>query len=107
MGGQSPENGAEDVPRAQASSQPRTVKRDLRGDDFEALFNNSNGKEKRKAGWDGEGGNEDDDKGPPNKRMMAKMNLSCPYRKRNPLRFNVRDYHACATHSFANMAHLK
>jgi len=106
MGVQSPEKGEKDVPRAQASSWPGANKQDPGGDSCVALFDNSNGKEKRKAVWDGEGGNEDDE-GPPNKRMMAKMNLSCPYRKRNPLRFNVRDYHACATHPFANMAHLK
>jgi hypothetical protein len=34
-------------------------------------------------------------------------NFSCPYRKRNPLRFNVRDYYVCATHSFADMSQLK
>lgn len=34
-------------------------------------------------------------------------NFSCPYRKRNPLRFNVRDYYVCATHSFSDMSQLK
>ncbi|KAK3935810.1 hypothetical protein QBC46DRAFT_357971 [Diplogelasinospora grovesii] len=34
-------------------------------------------------------------------------NLSCPYRKRNPLRFNVRDHEVCATRSFADMSLLK
>jgi hypothetical protein len=34
-------------------------------------------------------------------------NFSCPYRKRNPLRFNVRDHYVCATHSFADMSQLK
>ncbi|KAK3390621.1 hypothetical protein B0H63DRAFT_492924 [Podospora didyma] len=34
-------------------------------------------------------------------------NFSCPYRKRNPLRFNVRDRYVCATHSFADMSQLK
>ncbi|GAB1319535.1 C2H2-type domain-containing protein [Madurella fahalii] len=37
----------------------------------------------------------------------AFSNFSCPYRKRNPLRFNVRDYYVCATHSFADMSQLK
>ncbi|VBB84279.1 Putative protein of unknown function [Podospora comata] len=34
-------------------------------------------------------------------------NFSCPYRKRNPLRFNVRDHYVCATHSFSDMSQLK
>ncbi|KAL8393810.1 hypothetical protein RB595_003529 [Gaeumannomyces hyphopodioides] len=33
--------------------------------------------------------------------------LSCPYRTRNPLRFNVRDYESCATQGHADMARLK
>lgn len=37
----------------------------------------------------------------------AISNFSCPYRKRNPLRFNVRDYYVCATHSFSDMSQLK
>jgi hypothetical protein len=28
--------------------------------------------------------------------------LSCPYRKRNPQRFNIRDYSACVTPVFRN-----
>lgn len=31
----------------------------------------------------------------------------CPYRKRNPTRFNVRKYHQCALNTFASMALLK
>lgn len=34
-------------------------------------------------------------------------NFSCPYRKRNPLRFNVREHYVCATHSFSDMSQLK
>ncbi|KAK3687700.1 hypothetical protein B0T22DRAFT_378818 [Podospora appendiculata] len=37
----------------------------------------------------------------------ASSNLSCPYRKRNPLRFNVRDHYVCATHSFSDISQLK
>lgn len=33
--------------------------------------------------------------------------LPCPYRKRNPTRFNVRKHHQCALNTFANMALLK
>ncbi|KAM7183048.1 hypothetical protein V8F33_013832 [Rhypophila sp. PSN 637] len=33
--------------------------------------------------------------------------LSCPYRKRNPLRFNVRDYHSCASQPYPDISQLK
>lgn len=31
----------------------------------------------------------------------------CPYRKRNPLKFNVRDYNTCATSCFSDLPNLK
>ncbi|KAK4237349.1 hypothetical protein C8A03DRAFT_34722 [Achaetomium macrosporum] len=78
------------------------------------------GKGKRKADGgsdDGSGlggrdnqGNEGRDVSPASQAYSTKgniTNLSCPYRKRNPLRFNVRDYYVCATHSFADMSQLK
>jgi len=43
--------------------------------------------------------------GGPNKKTCRER-LPCPFRKRNPLRFNVRDYHACAAKSF-DMSELK
>ncbi|KAI1372474.1 hypothetical protein F4677DRAFT_432369 [Hypoxylon crocopeplum] len=33
--------------------------------------------------------------------------LCCPYRKRNPIRFNVRDYEKCANKSYPDMSQLK
>jgi hypothetical protein len=78
------------------------------------------GKGKRKADGGSDDGNgpadrdnqrdEDRDKSstpPPWSSKMNITNYSCPYRKRNPLRFNVRDYYVCATHSFADMSQLK
>jgi hypothetical protein len=79
------------------------------------------GKGKRKADGgsdDGSGlgggrdnqGNEERDASPASQAYSTKggiTNFSCPYRKRNPLRFNVRDYYVCATHSFADMSQLK
>lgn len=32
---------------------------------------------------------------------------SCPFRKRNPLRFNVRDYQTCALSSFPDISQVK
>ncbi|KAB5582225.1 hypothetical protein GE09DRAFT_948216, partial [Coniochaeta sp. 2T2.1] len=32
---------------------------------------------------------------------------SCPFRKRNPLKFNIRDYNTCATSSFSDFTNLK
>jgi hypothetical protein len=34
-------------------------------------------------------------------------NFSCPFRKRNPIRFNVRTHYSCACNSFADFALLK
>lgn len=34
-------------------------------------------------------------------------NFSCPFRKRNPTRFNIRDHGTCALHSFEDFATLK
>ncbi|KAL2193652.1 hypothetical protein P885DRAFT_72040 [Corynascus similis CBS 632.67] len=78
------------------------------------------GKGKRKAdggsddgsGFGGrdQGGNDERDTSPASQAYSSKGNItnfSCPYRKRNPLRFNVRDYYVCATHSFADMSQLK
>ncbi|KAL2164907.1 hypothetical protein VTH06DRAFT_203 [Thermothelomyces fergusii] len=78
------------------------------------------GKGKRKAdgGSDGGGGfggrdreeDEEKDVSPASQAYGSKGNItnfSCPYRKRNPLRFNVRDYYVCATHSFSDMSQLK
>ncbi|KAH7247971.1 hypothetical protein B0J15DRAFT_499055 [Fusarium solani] len=39
--------------------------------------------------------------------QTANQSFSCPYRKRNPWMFNVRDHHICATHSFPTIALLK
>jgi hypothetical protein len=33
--------------------------------------------------------------------------LSCPYRKRNPRRFNVRDHEECANRSYKDISMLK
>lgn len=33
--------------------------------------------------------------------------LSCPFRKRNPSRFNIRDHIACANTSFTDLSQVK
>lgn len=43
----------------------------------------------------------------PNKKRRVEGEYSCPYRKRNPLRFNVRDHEQCANRSFSDMPDLK
>ncbi|KAK4198655.1 hypothetical protein QBC40DRAFT_90097 [Triangularia verruculosa] len=35
------------------------------------------------------------------------QNYSCPFRKRNPIRFNVRDFQSCAVQSFPDIPQLK
>ncbi|OTA99005.1 hypothetical protein M426DRAFT_27915 [Hypoxylon sp. CI-4A] len=42
-----------------------------------------------------------------NKKHRVEGELSCPYRKRNPIRFNVRDYERCANTSYPSMTQLK
>ncbi|KAI1471724.1 uncharacterized protein F4812DRAFT_455832 [Daldinia caldariorum] len=42
-----------------------------------------------------------------NKKYRVQEGFSCPYRKRNPIRFNVRDHEKCANRSFPNMTELK
>ena len=41
------------------------------------------------------------------KKPKAGIELSCPFRKRNPLRFNVRSHQCCSTQSFRDMTLLK
>lgn len=64
-----------------------------------------------------ENDNDDDDSHPPpmrmdgrefSKRVRANEGaLSCPFRKRNPTRFNIRSHSSCALLDFPSMAHLK
>ncbi|KAI1800712.1 hypothetical protein F4811DRAFT_564554 [Daldinia bambusicola] len=42
-----------------------------------------------------------------NKKYRDQEGFSCPYRKRNPIRFNIRDHEKCANRSFPNMTELK
>jgi len=88
-------------------------------DDQQQSGNQGKGKRKADGGSDdGSGlgggrdkqGNDGRDLSPAAQAYSTKgaiTNFSCPYRKRNPLRFNVRDYYVCATHSFADMSQLK
>lgn len=45
----------------------------------------------------------------PKKRKSRNESLrfACPYRKQDPLRFNIREYHACSMNSFGDIAKLK
>ncbi|KAF7543081.1 hypothetical protein G7Z17_g11031 [Cylindrodendrum hubeiense] len=43
----------------------------------------------------------------PNPREDDNLRLSCPFRKRNPHRFNVRDHHSCAMTYFPKFAELR
>lgn len=43
----------------------------------------------------------------PNPREDENLRLSCPFRKRNPHRFNVRDHHSCAMTYFPKFAELR
>jgi hypothetical protein len=39
--------------------------------------------------------------------QSSDMHFSCPFRKRNPVRFNVRDFQSCAVQSFPDVPQLK
>lgn len=43
----------------------------------------------------------------PNPKDDDNLRLSCPFRKRNPQRFNVRDHHSCAMTFFPKFAELR
>lgn len=83
-----------------------------------------NKRKKQTAGRGGAGGGGDDDDGNdasdndgdgflpikrprPNPRDDDNLRLSCPFRKRNPHRFNVRDHHSCAMTFFPKFAELR
>ncbi|KAF6800122.1 ankyrin repeat protein [Colletotrichum sojae] len=70
-------------------------------DDRDDGGSNSNGNDGgRDRNWDSNMGQNA-------KRTKGEVRLSCPFRKRNPLRFNVRDHLNCATQSFQSITLVK
>ncbi|TWU76092.1 hypothetical protein ED733_007688 [Metarhizium rileyi] len=74
------------------------------------------GKRKKQTNREDDGEELTDGEGPgyvPSKRTKSSpredenLRLSCPYRKRNPSRFNVRDHHSCAMTYFPKFAELR
>jgi hypothetical protein len=74
------------------------------------------GKRKSREGGedDQDGDDECDDKvnkrrdsGPSKRPKLDSFRMSCPFRKKNPLRFNVRDYRLCALTVFTDTAELR
>lgn len=68
------------------------------------------------GGVGGAGEDEDEDgndqgaspyEGPPNKKQRRNAGFGCPFRKRNPLRFNVRSHLNCSTQTFSSITLLK
>jgi hypothetical protein len=47
------------------------------------------------------------DDGPCKRSKSDSLRMSCPFRKKNPLRFNVRDYRLCALTVFTDTAELR
>jgi hypothetical protein len=66
-------------------------------------------KENNESYDDAGDGSEDDSEQPKRQKTGDEHdeNLICPYRKRNPLRFNVRTHAQCALRSFKSLALLK
>ncbi|KAK4038911.1 hypothetical protein C8A01DRAFT_47550 [Parachaetomium inaequale] len=59
------------------------------------------------AGGDGSPGGGKRQKVLPTHQQPPDMHFSCPFRKRNPVRFNVRDFQSCAVQSFPDIPQLK
>ncbi|KAH6851352.1 hypothetical protein B0I37DRAFT_373828 [Chaetomium sp. MPI-CAGE-AT-0009] len=76
---------------------------------------NGGGSRKRFNAGDGHGGGAGDGSPGGGKRQKVSqtqqqspdMHFSCPFRKRNPIRFNVRDFQSCAVQSFPDVPQLK
>lgn len=83
----------------------------------DSSFGHENKRELRCEQNDSEEGDSDDDGSRPpmsmdeneakNRGRASREALSCPFRKRNPMRFNVRSYSACALSDFPSVNHLK
>lgn len=72
------------------------------GDSDDDSFSQGDG-----GGKDGQGGGTRAKKTKTGGILSEGKPMSCPYRKRNPLRFNIRDHVSCATQGHADMARLK
>ncbi|KJZ78495.1 hypothetical protein HIM_01886 [Hirsutella minnesotensis 3608] len=77
---------------------------------------NSHGKRKKQANGEDGGDDFSDGEGSgfgyvkrakPSPKEEETLRISCPYRKRNPHRFNVRDHHSCAMTYFPKFAELR
>ncbi|KAH6613236.1 hypothetical protein F5144DRAFT_596633 [Chaetomium tenue] len=76
---------------------------------------NGGGSRKRSnAGHDHGGGAGDGSPGDGKRQRVSQtqqqsldMHFSCPFRKRNPVRFNIRDFQSCAVQSFPDVPQLK
>ena len=113
-------NRAASSPEQTSSSPHNGVKQESGGGGTPPFSGSGKGKRKADGGsedgdefGESDGGKRDEEGNPSTgtqrhgSRVGVSSNFSCPYRKRNPLRFNVRDYYVCATHSFADMSQLK
>jgi len=96
-------------PSRQGSSRKRSSRRD--DDDDDELIDEGDGR-----GQDGDDGDGREGDGWSSKRSGPSKRskkppiedcYACPFRKRNPLRFNVRDHSNCALGAFSDMANLK
>ncbi|KAF6795415.1 Ankyrin-like protein [Colletotrichum sojae] len=72
----------------------------------------SNGKKRRRQDTPSGDGNQGDEcrsetKARAQKKIKSLGRFSCPYRKRNPLRFNVRDHESCALVAFDSISLVK
>lgn len=101
----SPSHPGEQLPSGQGPSNPRKHSLDPpgggSGDD-----DNDGGDEISGHGGNG-GQGRTGHKRPKKGELEHPARMSCPFRKRNPLRFNVRDRQNCALQGFADMARLK
>lgn len=103
---------------ADLSRQPTSASTSSAGTNSSNRSSPSSDKGKRKAQDGGEDDQDGDDErderdnkrkgsGPSKRPKPNSFRMSCPFRKKNPLRFNVRDYRLCALTVFTDTAELR
>jgi hypothetical protein len=107
--GCSPTGGQGDIGASSNSTHGQSLKRGSQ--EFEG---GTGGEDSGNGGWDSKSGGSNDPavtiSSPPGGKRLKQdtsAGYSCPFRKRNPLKFNVRDHIHCATTCFSDISQLK
>ncbi|KAH7309728.1 hypothetical protein B0I35DRAFT_85590 [Stachybotrys elegans] len=100
--------GANNMPSSMSTPSQGSSSDSQRGGKRKKQGNNGKPDDGAEETSDGEGAGDLPPKRPkPNPKEDESLRLSCPFRKRNPHRFNVRDHHSCAMTYFPKFAELR